>query len=170
LARLTFDTRESDTEDDGIDDDLKDVVPRGSIEQTAGNDVFKKRVKGHFGLSELLACVSGGIELNAGSGLNKVHSGKTDKESEGSDDLKVDDGFEREPANRFEVVCVPGDTDNQSAEKKRDDDALDEMKEERRYDFGFGGIFGAEPAEENAEDHGDANPVRQRYAAHWEKD
>lgn len=113
IVRFATNLREGDAEDDGEEDDLKDVVLGGGFEETARGEVFDDGGESDAGGGDFLGGVLGRRELNPAAGLNERGRAPTDEEGECGDSLEVDEGFESDAANGFEVVAVAGDADDE---------------------------------------------------------
>ena len=65
-------------------------------------------------------------------GCARFTAQEADHQRHGGDDLEIDQGLEREPADPLQVVAVARDADHEAGEDERHDDGLDHPEEDRR--------------------------------------
>ena len=99
----------------------------------------------------------------ADTGFADVDREQADDQGERGDDFEVDEGFQADAADAFEV-SMPGDADDERGEDERGDDGLDEAKKDVGEDAGLGGGLWRVKTELRAGDHGDKDPGREAAA------
>jgi hypothetical protein len=147
-------------EEDAEDDDLKDLAFGDGL----GN-AFRKNVGDELcgGVRSDVERFGGGGKADAVAGAAEVDRGETDEHGEGGDEFEIDEGFEREAADFFEVG-VAGDADDESAEEKRGDDDFDEAEKDRAEELKIDGEGGEVVAEFRAGEETHKDPAGERAA------
>ena len=95
----------------------------------------------------------------------QVDGGETEKQREGGDDFKIDDGLETDAAHLFEVARA-GDAVDQGGEDQRRNDGADEAQENVADGFQVRGKARRGGAHGHAGGHANEDPGSQRKAFH----
>lgn len=130
VVGFAFDLGEGDAENDGKENDLKDVVGGGGFEEAAGRDVFEDGLESDFGGGHFFVGLARGRKRDAVAGANEGDRAPADEEGEGGDGFEVEDGFEGEAADGFHVVAVAGDADDEGGHDERDQNGFDHPQED----------------------------------------
>ena len=150
---------ERNAEEDRKKNHLKNVVGGRGFEKAFWDDVFENTSEGDFGGRDTGARRAGRRQGNTHSGLEHIHSHETNGQSQGGDDLEVEDGFPSESADRLEVFAVAGDADHQCSEDQGHQDALDHLQEHVRHHFEVLRLGGVSPSQQQSAQHGDEDPM-----------
>lgn len=166
FAGFAGDLGEGDAEHHGEEDHLQDVVGGGGFEEAAGDDVFDDAGDGDRHGVDFVGALAVGGQGDADTGFGEVDGDEADDEGEGGDDLEVEDGFEGEPTDGFEVIAVAGDADDEGAEDQGHEDALDHFEEDVGEELEFLGFLGEQVTDGDADHHRQQDPLGERDAAY----
>ena len=157
---------ECDAKDEGEECDLENLAFGYGLRNVFWEDVQKKilpvEVGGRGGDGGVR-----GFERNneADAGVRDVDGDETDEEGEDGHYLEVDEGFDGDAADAFEV-SVTGDAGYEGAEDERSDDCLDEAQEDVTQDARLDSEGGFVETEFGAGEHSEEDPRREGALAY----
>ena len=130
---LAGNLRERDAKNHGERHHLQHVVLGGGLKETFWNDVLDNLRNGL-----LFGCFHQPRrrrQRDPDSRFHQIDREQTHRQRQRRDDLEVENGFESEPTDRFQIIAMSRDTDDERSENNRRDDALDQPQENIGDDF-----------------------------------
>jgi len=161
FLQILADVSECNGEDDGEDSDLQDLIFRDRFDDVFGKDVEKEVVPakcsgfrrslrdGGCGEDQTFACPG------------EIYGKDANEESDGGDNLEVQEAFPADAPN-FAEVAVPGNSGDQRAENERSDNDFDEAEKDVTENAYLNSEGWGVEAQFEAGKHGEKDPESKR--------